>query len=356
MDPGQSKNKSNRIIPIVVVGLVALSTILYLALINALRSYPAIEVSQQNTSPKDNSFTFSAVGDFGANSNTQKVLKQASDKTDFTLALGDFAYDEAANEEQWCDLVHKNVGETYPFMIVPGNHDTEGDSGFGRGHIERYAACLPSRISNVIGSYPGRYYFDYKNLARVIVTSPNLTVNTGEASYATNSANYTWLSQTLDDAKSKNIPWVVLAMHENCITIGVKKCSIGEDIINLAVEKKVDLIFQGHEHGYMRSKQLNLGAECPQITTANPNTKCTTDSEDSYKKGKGSLLVINGTGGYPLREINTSRPESVYFSKWFGSNESPANGPSKVTVTKSKLSVSYASTEGTTKDSFTISR
>lgn len=356
MDHGQSKNKSKNIPTIVIVSLIVLSTILYLALIYALRSYPTTEVSQPKTLPEEQEFSFSAVGDFGANSNTDKVLKQASDKTDFTLALGDFAYDQAENEEQWCDFVHKNVGETYPFMVVPGNHDTEGDSGFGRGHIERYSACLPSRIDNIIGSYPGRYYFDYKNTARIIVTSPNLTVNTGESSFAKGSANYTWLSQTLDDAKSKNIPWVVLAMHENCITIGVKKCSIGEDILNLAVEKKVDLIFQGHEHGYMRSKQLNLGAGCPQITTASPSSKCTTDAEDSYKKGNGSLLVINGTGGYPLREINTNRPESVYFSKWFGSNESPANGPSKVTVTKNKLSVTYISTEGVTKDSFTISR
>lgn len=356
MDPGQSKNKSKNILVIVILALLALSTLLYLALIYALRLYPTIEVSQSSTLPKERGFSFSAVGDFGANSHTEKVLKQASSKTDFTLALGDFAYDQAENEEQWCDFVHKNVGETYPFMIVPGNHDTEGDSGFGRGHIERYSACLPSRISNVIGSYPGRYYFDYKKTARIIVTAPNLTVNTGEASYATNSANYNWLAQTLDDAKSKDIPWVVLAMHENCITIGVKKCSIGEDIINLAVEKKVDLIFQGHEHGYMRSKQLQLGGKCPRITVANPNSKCTTSNEDKYKKGSGSLMVINGTGGYPLREINVSRPESVYFSKWFGSNTNPTNGPSKVTVTKNKLSVSYTSTEGSTKDSFVVSR
>ena len=58
-------------------------------------------------------------------------------------------------------------------MLLPGNHEDD----FGEhGHITQFAKCLPDRL-RVTGTYPTEYFFDYGGRVRVIVISPDLTVN-----------------------------------------------------------------------------------------------------------------------------------------------------------------------------------
>jgi hypothetical protein len=57
--------------------------------------------------------------------------------------------------------------------LVAGNHEDD----FGEhGHIGDFASCLPDRMDSV-GDYPAEYYFDYRDLARFIVISPDLTID-----------------------------------------------------------------------------------------------------------------------------------------------------------------------------------
>ena len=335
---------------IVVIGIVGMIT-------TTVDNAPGSSVASQDQ-PDVPLVTFSAVGDFGANDTTKRVLKQASTTSDFVLALGDFAYGQAASEEAWCSFVHQQIGSAYPFMLVVGNHDAEGSGGYGRGHFERYAGCLPNRMSNMVGTYGAQYSFDYKNQVRVVAVSPNIEVLGHKGDYSKSGEAYIWLSSTIDDARTHNIPWVVVAMHENCVSIGEKPCEIGEDILNLLIEKRVDLVLQGHEHGYMRSKQLaNNTPACPAINVKSIQASCAVNNDtNTYKQGDGPILVINGTGGMDLRDITTTRADSVLFTAWHGKNTEPVNGPSSIKLYKNKMQVDYQDTTGKTVDSFTVVR
>ena len=117
-------------------------------------------------------------------------------------------------------------------------------------------------------------------------------------------------------------------MAFNCVTAGEKHCEIGADLFDLLAQKKVDLVLQGHEHGYERSGQFALNpTTCPAIPISPNNTGtpsynqgCVVDNGASgnYTKGAGPVLVIDGTAGIVTTVAGTgsigSRPIDSFTS------------------------------------------
>src|SRR5687767_9589064 len=84
---------------------------------------------------------FTAVGDFGSSGNTRSVLAgMKAQNPDLALALGDLSYGATGAEQAWCDLVTQEVGAGFPFQLIAGNHESNGQNG----HINDFAACLPN--------------------------------------------------------------------------------------------------------------------------------------------------------------------------------------------------------------------
>ncbi|MBI4671488.1 MAG: metallophosphoesterase [Chloroflexi bacterium] len=304
------------------------------------------------------SFTFTAVGDLGGTANTDGVLTGiANAGANFQLTLGDLSYGSYAPETAWCSYVQSKVGATFPFELVSGNHDMDGQP---TGHINNFAACLPDRIGNLTGAYGKQYYFDYQNLARIIFISPNLVLDGEAYTYTVGSARYNWLASAIDDARAANIPWVIVAMHKNCITTGVKSCEIGTDLFNLLVAKKVDLVLQGHDHNYQRSKQLAFNATCTAITPNQYDAPCVIDdgADNVYTKSAGMVLAIVGTGGLSLYGSNPADSEANYFARIAVPGVDVARyGFLQVNVTSSTLSAQFVGTSSgsTFSDAFVIS-
>src|SRR4030095_5407562 len=129
-----------------------------------------------------------------------------------TLALGDLSYGVAGEEQDWCDLVTSHVGGGYPFEVLAGNHESNGENG----HINDFASCLPNQLPGVIGTYGKQYYVDVpasNPLVRFILISPSLIFPDGTYNYPAGSARYQWTAQTIDSARAKSIPWVIVGMH-----------------------------------------------------------------------------------------------------------------------------------------------
>lgn len=310
-----------------------------------------IQPSKQITATQSGSFKFTALGDISSSKNANQVLtKLGKTKNDFTLALGDLGYDGNGTEEKWCDFVKDKIGNKHPFQLIAGNHD----DGSGDGNILEYRKCLPNKINDVKGKYGIEYYFDHKKLARFILISPDID-NYG-FDYKAGSEHYNWLSKTIDSARGKNIPWIIVGMHKNCITIGEKTCEIGGDLLDLLVKKKVDLVLQGHEHGYMRSKQLSLSRGCPSIVINSTNLKCIKKSGNTFKKGAGTIITVSGAGGKTLRDINLNDPEKGYFQNWNGSNIGDAYGFSMFNISKNRLISEFVPAINDYTDSFTITK
>jgi hypothetical protein len=336
---------------ILVVAL--LSVCLAIFVIILFLTFEDFRSSLQQTQPhtakaEGTTFTFNAAGDYGANSDTTAGLSLvASSGADFNLALGDLSYDDLTPESTWCDYVKAEVGATFPFELISGNHEDNGPNG----EINNFAACLPDRIGSITGTYAKQYYFDYQSLVRVIVISPDLTIDGETYNYTTGSARYNWVSTAIDGARSSEIPWVVVAMHKNCITIGVKSCEIGTDLMNLLLSKRVDLVLQGHEHNYQRSKQLT----CASVGSFSNSCVADDGSDGAYFKGSGTVFVIVGTGGKSLYNVNISDSEAGYFAEWMGANANPRKGFMKFSVSSARISAQFVgATSGSFDDSFKI--
>lgn len=298
------------------------------------------------TSP---SFTFAAAGDLDAKAEFQDTLNQIkANKADFTLALGDLSYGRVT-ERAWCKKVNDALGASYPFQLLAGNHDDKDSK------MAIFAECLPNRLPGVVGDYGRQYAFDYADLARVIAVTPGVTVNSETYTYPKGSANYRWVEQQIDDARKAGRKWVIVATHKNCLTAGVKSCEIGTDLFNLLVKKRVDLIVQGHEHAYMRSKQLTTNTACPEIKPGGYKKACVKDAVDgAFAQGEGPVLVINGAGGVALRPLDEKHPDKPFFADRHADKLDPAYGPSIFTVTEANIEARFVDGKGRTKDSFTI--
>src|SRR5712692_2699944 len=309
------------------------------------------------------SFSFTAGGDIGGNNKTSSTLDSiAQSSSSFHLAIGDLSYSEITPESAWCSYVQSRVGSTFPFELISGNHEDGGETQDGL--IDNFVQCLPDRLG-AVGTYGKEYYFDYpasSPIARFIMTSPGLNfTNGGSYSYAVGTAHYNWVSNTIDNARAAGIKWVIVGMHKVCITMGIMPCDIGTDLFNLLVSKKVDLILQAHDHDYQRSKQLALnGTTCTAISPATYNSNCVVNdgSTGNYPQGAVPVVVIVGTIGEALSNLNTAASDAGYFARWMGSNINPTNGLAKFSLSSDQLTVSANFTGSTApnnfNDSFTI--
>lgn len=299
--------------------------------------------------------TFVAAGDFGMTSDASATLEMMSKaRPDFILALGDLSYSATLPESAWCDYVRSKVGPTLPFQLLSGNHEDD----FGKeGEIRKFAACLPDKMRST-GKYPTEYYFDLGKLARVIAISPDLTIGEEHYYYGHSNSHYQWLAKAIDDARAAGVQWVIVAMHKNCLSMGSYYCNVYADLMNLLVSKKVDLVLQGHDHTYQRTKQLALGRACTEIAIDSFNANCIIDdgTDDRYRKGKGPVFVTAGTGGGELFDINTKDSEAGYFVKWMGANIQPRKGFVKFVVSRNEISAEFIGSTMTSNftDSFLI--
>jgi hypothetical protein len=308
------------------------------------------------TTPPGAAFSFGAVGDFGQSSNTTAVLNAINTSgATFAIALGDFSYVPGNSEPAWCSFVKASVGSTYPFELISGNHeDVVRD-----GQIDNYVQCLPHRLTPLTGVYGKEYYYDYpasNPLARFINISPNLTFpGEGTYSYAAGTPRYNWTAAAIDAARAAGIRYVIVTMHKYCIAPVGGSCEIGPDLMNMLISKRVDLVFQAHDHAYSRTKQLAHGPGCSALSPGSFNASCVADSDNNFARGAGTVIITSGGGGVGINSQSASDPEIGYFQTWMGSNANPTFGFLKVNVSGTSLSAQFVKgSGGTYTDTFTI--
>jgi hypothetical protein len=225
--------------------------------------------SKGTSAASSTNFTFTAAGDYSnTTATTANLHLMATSGAQFNLAIGDLNYDHALTAAQWSTYVKSNLPPNFPFEIVTGNEDTA--------NMPTFEADLPDHLGNLSGSYGREYAFDYPAgapLARFILISPGRLLPGYD--YSLGTPHYNWLAQEIDGARSAGIPWVIVGMHEFCIAMGPIPCTIGSDLENLLVSKKVDLVLQAHNHDYQASKQLALNpTSCPSIPISSYNVAC----------------------------------------------------------------------------------
>lgn len=319
-----------------------------------------------------------ATGDYGRTADTDRVLARMNTlfqtgSIALHLGLGDFSYGRKGQEPAWCAYMRAGMGGSVPFVLLAGNHE---DDRRLNGHIGNFIAppdCFSDPVG-ATGTYGAQYWFDYGGQVRVIMIAPGLPVFGKTYRYRATSTEYQWLAQTIDAARDAGIPWVIVGMHMNCLTMGTKGCheldvggSGAHDLLNLFIAKKVDLVLQGHDHTYQRSKQLSHAPGCTTLrgdfsgANSDPavyNPACVTDdgADAAYPKGAGTVFVISGLGGEDIYPVNEADTEAPYFAKWLGADSAGADfGFLTLTIQGNRLSGKFLPAEaGRFTDSFTI--
>lgn len=329
--------------------------------------------------------TFTAIGDIGATANTATVLQGiAASGSQFTMTLGDLSYNDTGTNEPtdgvtpspWCNYVKTyipNAGTSYPFQLIAGNHDDDGSRNPGslqKGHIDNIAVCLPNMIGTqgatglcgsrsatygLDGCYGTLYYTDYPATSPVmrIISMTTDCIDGNCYNYAQGSATWTWVSQRIDEAKTQGL-WVVTANHQPCLAIGSFECTSSDyqNLAQLFVQKKVDLVLNAHEHYYARTKQLSC------FTSETYVPSCIVNDTNSVVRGAGTVIVTAGTGGRSISSpIDAADPEYSYFvsAANMGNNLNRTFGYLKLTVNSERLSGQFVGTAaGTFTDSFEI--
>ena len=296
--------------------------------------------------------SFTAAGDYGTTLASAATLRAiAGTDASFHLALGDLSYGHVTPETAWCDYVKALVGPTLPFQLVAGNHDTTAGS-----HIREFARCLPDRLG-AVGDYPLQYYLDIQGLVRIIVMSPGILLDGAAPENETSGASHRWVANTIDEARTASIPWVIVAMHRGCLSAERPGCEIGSDLVNLLIAKRVDLVLRAHDHSYQRSGQLRVSATCPRIEPTSFNAHCliSDPASRSYTKGEGTILLTVGTAGRRLRNIDPNQPDAGFFATWMGANVEPTHGFVRVAVTATDLTAYFMpTTPGEYRDWFAV--
>lgn len=377
-------------------------------LVLTLFSLPYVVFEPAKAQSPGSTFSFGSSGDFGSLTSGTGVTNLQLLKSinpDFFLGLGSLSYTNATTGDVWCSQFKTSYNNV---EIIPGDHDTGGHNkaSFGETHsYERYVANCPLTFGlpgvqincGPVGCYGKEYYFDYPlinpiarfiliapkiyNITGVCTTSPNCSSQTGQPcndqygcwQYDANDIHYNWTGKAIDDAHGKGIPWVIVATHKLCMSAADATCSMGIDLFNMLVRKKVDLIIQAHDDAYERSKQVSFNNyTCPNMNTDGNgfllyNSGCIVDQGlGNYTKGAGSLIVVQGAWISDLYGVNGSAThpantlEAPYFTKLMGKNTPGAGlGFVQYTVSASEIDVKTAFTQTVAgpkfSDSFSIS-
>jgi PKD repeat protein len=138
--------------------------------------------------------------------------------------------------------------------------------------------------------------------------------------------------------------------------MGQYGCDVGSDLTNLLLQKRVDLVLNGHEHLYQRSKQLAIRPGCAALVPGAYNPACVVDADAAVVRGAGTVFTTVGTGGVELRDVSGTDPEAGYFAAASGLNLNPTWGNLDVTVTAEQLAARFVpATGGDFSDTVTIS-
>lgn len=272
------------------------------------------------TAPTSGPFTFidlsdtQFAGQAGANAvaaTLSSALAQ-SGSASFIINNGDVV--DSKSESQWNMLLKSSGPSLTNTTIMPaaGNHDS-GNSTF----IDHFNLNTPEKSTST-GAY---YSVNYSN-AHFIV----LNTNESSGSYAEFSpAQIAWMKADISAAKKNGAKWSIVVMHMGPYTTAehVNNSNIistRKSIAPLFNELGVDLVLQGHDHVYARSKPIKNSTASPESVVIQ------TDNGVSVKyitNPNGPVYLTPGTAGTKHYYQNDSLSQS-YLSLF-----DVANGPYK---------------------------
>ena len=261
---------------------------------------------------------FAIIGDIGQFAHSEETLdhliRENGENISAILLAGDIAYSEGDHHrwDTFMDFLDDYpIAAHVPMMITPGNHDidkpTQGfeifqayESRFRMPHLQA-AKRSPIMISGDLNMdrppYPLPY--DYGNAFYSFTwgTARFIVLNSYSA-MEPHSIMYQWFLDELEAIDRTSTPWLFVMLHcpiYNTFTVHQKDYQIlktREHLEPLFVQYKVNMIFNGHVHAYLRT--LPVAFQVPQQT--------------------GPIHVVMGAGGRDAEAAYLSDEPEVWVA------------------------------------------
>ncbi|MBR3816562.1 MAG: metallophosphoesterase [Clostridia bacterium] len=214
------------------------------------------ETGKIRTADGSDSVTFIHVADPQSQTEGQyerawaEVLSEAFDafpETDFIINTGDLV-DHGDNFTQWQYMFNTASGTLMNTYMMPasGNHEDHGTDAI----VNQFV--LPGMPDQDTAS--GAYYsFDYNNAHIAVLNTNDLDENE-----ALSASQLQWLKA---DMNSSDADWKFVMLHKALYSQGSHYkdddvCAMREQLGSLMPELDIDIVFQGHDHVYMRTGSL----------------------------------------------------------------------------------------------------
>ncbi|HEV2891840.1 MAG TPA: metallophosphoesterase family protein [Frankiaceae bacterium] len=244
-------------------------------------------------------FRFTAFGDQGTSPAAVTTMSRVvALKPAFHVVAGDLCYaaaggsgrpDDSADPAVWDRwfAMNRAATATTPWMPAVGNHDMEygeGAHGYGGFH-SRFA--LPR---NGAGGAPHTYWFRYGNVAVVALDANDASFEIPANLGWLGDAQDRWLDRTLKALRADpRVDFVVVTFHHCAYSTNAGHASdagVRTRWTPLFDRHGVDLVVNGHNHGYERTHPLRAGQAVAQAPTGS-----------TVEAAHGTTYVTAGGGG-----------------------------------------------------------
>lgn len=259
-----------------------------------------------NTADNGTAFSFLHVSDPQGvtekqyENNWAMALETAFDNHDinFLLATGDMV-DNGNDFVEWKRMFNSAADSLMDTVLMAGtgNHEERGDNA----NIQNFVYSNIPEQDTTTGVY---YSFDY-NTAHIAVLNTN---DLGDDD-ALSAEQIEWLKADMGASKK---PWKFIALHKAIYSNGAHfddddVVAIRAQLLPLMNELDIDLVFQGHDHVYMRTDVMKDNAI---VETETGTIKYNGLEYTTKIKPEGTIYSINGTIGPKHYEPKASEETS----------------------------------------------
>jgi len=276
------------------------------------------EVGTFKTAPQSGAFTFVDIADPQAKTEDEAILSSETiakaldtvDNAEFLAINGDIV-DTGSNEQQWDWVFGHSQTSLLNTTVLPaaGNHESQTNS-----FIEHFDIKPAPNSPTTKGAY---FSYDYSN-AHFIILNNNET-STEYADFTP--AQIQWMKDDVATAKSAGAKWIIVIMHKGPYSTSnhatdsdiMGANGVRTKVVPIMSELGIDLVLQGHDHGYARSKPIK---EDGTAATAETITETFNGQTIEYTVNPdGSIYLIPATAGpkvyYKNKKIDD--PTNSYY-------------------------------------------
>ena len=312
-------------------------------------------------------FRMWVLGDFGSGSDNQKNVYQAfrnataSRPADLWLWLGDNAY-SYGYEEEYQQRVFNVYAPTFrntPLFISPGNHDyADSETNFDVPYYRMFSFPQQGEAGGIPSGSKSYYSADYGQVHLISLDSQGRE-NGQYRLYDTTGAQVQWLKR---DLAANRLPWTIVIFHHPPFSKGSHDSDtelsmklLRENLTPIFERYGVDLVLNGHSHGYERTYRIKdlrgLAATFDRNVNVTANTTGRYDGSPNscpILTKQGTIYVVNGSGGQlGGQSPGFPHPATVY-------NNVTTGGSMLLDVTDNRLDAQWLMSDGTIQDQFTL--